>query len=172
MIRQPVSIGFGFRGREDSSGGLATTSLVDILLSTIGVFVIIFALQEISDPIERAPLAIAGILVCRNDGSIVAYPPHGNPRDLALSNLAGAFERFAPEGGNFLIAVHGGCDQVKGPDGHTAFALLQRLAERFSRVVDEKGEAIHRFAFAPLGDAVDEAALLEKWREGAMEGRP
>ena len=141
------------------------TSLVDVLLSTIGIFVIIFALQEIAKPTDRVPAAFDGAILCDDEGRYVMHPFAGESTVLDADDLAASLGTAVPEGGRFLIAISAGCAQTEVRKGVTAVALAFRMRRELGLQTDPSGEPIHQFEIAPLGsDAGAFSVLLDKIR--------
>ena len=143
-----VSFGFGRSAPEQQGGGM--TSLVDVLLSTIGIFVIIFALQEIVVPTERAPAPFDGAIVCDDVGAYTAHDLQGRSHLLDTKDLAKAMTEFAPEGGRFLLGITPGCAAAEIKRGTFASSLAFSMRRELGLQTDSSGEALHQFEIAPL----------------------
>lgn len=143
---------FGFARAAQAPVGAGMTSLVDILLSTIGVFVIVFALQEISEPTARVPAAFDGAILCDADGRYTAFDLNGGSAALPEASMAAALRAFAAEGGRFLIAITPGCAEAKTAKGGSAAGLAWTLVSDVGAQRAEAPDALHRFEIAPADD--------------------
>lgn len=141
---------FGFGRVASASAGAGMTSLVDILLSTIGVFVIVFALQEISDPVTRVPAPFDGAILCGADGDYTAFDLNGGSAALPEADMAAALRIFAPDGGRFLIALAPGCAEARNTKGGSAAGLAWTLVSDIGAQRADAPDALHRFEIAPL----------------------
>jgi len=157
----------GFASPPPGLGSSGMTSLVDILLSTTGVFVIVFALQEISDPVERVPAPYDGLIACNETGAYVAYDLRGGDARLPESRMAEALRAFAPDGGRFLVAIGPGCAEARAAGGGSASFLAWSLADQADQARAEVDDAIYLFEIAPIDAAAHSlAALLSRMAGG------
>ncbi|NKN31687.1 hypothetical protein [Marichromatium bheemlicum] len=138
------------------------TSLVDLLLATIGIFVIVFALQEVVVPSERVAAPFDGAVLCDAGGRYRGHLPDGRVQPLDRADLATAVRLWAPAGGRFLIGITPGCAQTELTRGRSAAALAFAIRAELGLQTDPSGEPIHRFEIAPLVDEAHFAALLDE----------
>lgn len=143
-----ASFGIGRSASVQQNAGM--TSLVDVFLSTIGIFVIIFALQEIAVLTERVPAPFDGAIVCDKDGAYTAHDLQGRSELLDLKDLAKAMKKFAPEGGRFLVGITPGCGAKEVKKGPYASSLAYPMRRKLGLQTDSSGEALHQFEIAPL----------------------
>ena len=145
---------FSFRNAESEYKGSGMTSLVDVFLSTIGIFVIIFALQEISVVSERVPASFDGALVCDNEGIYVIHGFRGNQERLDSNNLSFGVKNFAPGGGRFLVGIMPRCASTEIKKGVFATSLAFKMREELGLHTNASGEALYQFEIAPLDEKI------------------
>lgn len=146
--------GFGFGASAPHGKTLSMTSLVDLFMSTIGIFIIVFALQEIAEPVERSPAPFDGAALCDSDGRFHAYRPDGARTDLDSDALADSLTAAFPQGGVILVGVTPGCAaaEVGGRPAPLAAVLARR---DLGRSETETGEPLHRLDIAPVENGHD-----------------
>ena len=129
------------------------TALVDILFATIGVFVIVFALQDLDPPQVLQPAPYDHLIVCDADGGLThaAAATRGAndappiTRTVAPDDLAKALA----SGGRVLIALDAACMADTG--GKSMAARLREVEEDLSDRVATATSPLILFEFAPLG---------------------
>ena len=148
------------------------TALVDIMFATIGVFVIVFVLQDLETPSDLKPARYDALVVCGADQRISLYTGSGeSPPATARSFAPEEIETLLAEAlagqGRILVALGRECHEARNgasPPGDELRELERRLGTRAG-----KGpEALTLFEFAPLGSArSDLDALLQLFQESS-----
>lgn len=131
------------------------TALVDILFATIGVFVIVFALQDLEPTVALQPAPYQHLVTCGPDRTLTYFGGAVSPEATtgeALGTGARAIDRLEPllgAGGRVLVALSAAClDAVEdGSDATRLRALEDRLSERRSN----RTSSLTLFEFAPVG---------------------
>lgn len=143
---------------------LGLTALVDILMATIGVFIIVFALQKLDDTPVRFPAPYDVLVICRDPGTVAFHRRQQETLLIDPTELRALLERTTPDGGRFLVGITPGCAVPDGK-GSTPSQQLINAFEAANKVVRDKADALHLYDLAPVGgDDFDEQALLAKWR--------
>lgn len=132
------------------------SALVDLLLATIGIFVIVFALQELQRPDDLQPAPVDGVILC-HDQRLTAFTRQSAPKTIAVGSLVQEIARLWPQGGRLWVAM----DELCAFDGARA-ALLASEDE----LAELSGAATWVLEIAPLA-AGEEAALLARWEADA-----
>ena len=139
---------------------------LDIIFGTIGIFVVVFALQNIVEVKDGIPPGVDSIVTCVEGDRLTAHWPDGSTGPVAapersldlLQALAGDGRPFR----SLLLALGGDCLRARLAfiDG------LERYLDLSERSVAADGRAPVGLSLElfPIGDAVDAAALLEEWR--------
>jgi len=154
---------FGFSGRNSEQPAIVMTSLVDIMLATIGIFVIVFALQEISRPSERVPAPFEGAILCDVHGDYSFYGLDGRSYPLKRSDLVASLMAMQPNGGRFLVGIAPGCASVRIDKRSRASDLAYAMRRKLGLQNTPSGEPLHQFEIAPLGkDSCSFDTLLER----------
>lgn len=146
------------------------TALVDILFATIGVFVIVFALQDIQPPTALQPASYEHLVLCDADRRLTIHTQGDTPGEgqvLGRIELgAEALEQALKGGGRVLVALAAACLMN---DGKASVATQLRALEK--RLSDRPATAttpLTLFEFAPLGLGAHGAeALIERFVVGA-----
>lgn len=127
------------------------TALVDILFATIGIFVIVFALQDLNEPQVLQPAPYDHLITCDETGQISYMSAIGRePVPFAVDEIeAGSLEEQLAGGGRVLIAVSGECLGVA--NGEDAIGALRDLEETVSDRSATGATPLTLFDFAPLG---------------------
>ncbi|MDF2235877.1 hypothetical protein P2H44_25270 [Albimonas sp. CAU 1670] len=118
---------------------------MDVLLATIGIFIVVFALQEPAKPVELRPVAYDGAILCDGQGAFVAWPFDVEPIALDAERFAEAVAHVWPQGGVLLVGVAPGC--VEAGEGLTPALRARRDLDRIEA---EQGGPLHRLDFAPV----------------------
>ena len=161
----------GALGRRDAglpTGGVS--ALVDILLATIGIFVIVFALQEIVERDPLHPQDYAALVLCDGTGTLtLALPDRTLPVPQADA-LAPMLAREVPDGGPVFFGIALACQTRTARPG---VSIAQALREQRDQLVDlVSAGPIHVFEVGPLsGDAEAATSFAVRWREeGGADG--
>lgn len=166
MAHRSFRTGFHLTAERSDLGMPSMAALVDILMATMGIFVIVFALQEVVDAPTRRPAPYDVLVICRDDGTVAAHQSgQAAPTLTEPAGFAALLPGLAPEGGRFLVALSAGC-AVPPTGGTAASQVLIAAFEAANRVTGEVVDVLHRYELAPLGgDGFDEPALLARWRQ-------
>lgn len=164
---------FGFSRRGGEQPVIVMTSLVDIMLATIGIFVIVYALQEIAPPTTRVPAPFDGAILCNAEGQYSFHDLEGGSQAMARTDLAASLARIAPVGGRFLIGIAPGCAS-KSIDKRThASDLAYAMRRKLGLQTVPSGEPLHQFEITPIGtDKFAFEALLELIRPTSSNPGP
>ena len=129
------------------------TALVDILFATIGVFVIVFALQDLDPPQVLQPAPYDHLIVCGADGQLThtAAPTDADaaPPDTRAIAPGDVTDVLAP-GGRVLIALDAAC--MAEVNGKSMATRLREVEEDLSDRIATATSPLTLFEFAPLGD--------------------
>jgi hypothetical protein len=157
-----LSIGTPPQRPDLSSGGFM--SLVDILLATIGIFLIVFAMQSLAEVRRLQPAPYDGIISCDAEERITLdlRGPGGTMTrsDLPKGDILPLFRALLSDGGRFLVASDPLCLIDSAAD--SAASQLARLDGELSLLADP--DTTHQFEYVPLGPAPDDiAGLRRRW---------
>lgn len=138
------------------------TALVDILFATIGIFVIVFALQELKPPVELRPASYDAVLVCDSDRALRLYrADEQEPVNYGLRAIGSDLQDELGAGGRVLIALTTECTTDPG-DGIVVEDKLRALERKLTGRNSDKVSALLLLEFAPLAKG-GEAALLDRF---------
>lgn len=139
------------------------TALVDILFATIGIFVIVFALQDISSPADLQPAPYDRLLVCRDDRSLNLYSPNDEPRSFVARDINGSLSEALAGTGRILVAFAGSC-AVDDGNGLVLIDRLLVLEQTLGERPMDGQDPLTLFEFAPLGSGQSGPnALIERF---------
>lgn len=156
---------FGFARLQPEQPVIVMTSLVDVMLATIGIFVIVFALQEVSRPTVRVPAPFDGAILCDANGAYSLHDLDGGSQPLARADLAASLAVIVPDGGRFLVGITPGCASTAIDKRTQASDLAYAMRRKLGLQTTSSGEPLHQFEIAPLGSgAVSFEALLKRIR--------
>jgi len=149
------------------SHGASYTALVDILFATIGVFVIVFALQDVQPPKDLQPAPYAHLIMCEQ-GRALSYQSAGSdevtPLEIVDLDNGRLQERLAP-GGRVLVALAGDCVRQDGVD--SIATLLTKLETTLSARPSTGAAPLVLFEFSPLGQGeMGATALRQRFVDG------
>ena len=156
--------------RDDSAGRhairLSLLPFVDIVFGTIGVFTVVFAVQNVLEAKEGIQPGIDSIVTCVGGDRLTAHWPDGTDapavrpdRGLELLEELGSAERPLR---SMILALSGECKDAR-----------RQFLKAFEQYVDvtRKSMASDRgtppyvmLELYPIGDAADAQALLDRWR--------
>ena len=145
---------------------LTMLPFLDIVFSTIGVFVIVFVLQELVHRDGNRWPTIDRLLVCTSDWELALYPtPNAKLLAFTVPQLSLVFEALTTEGEgihNLVFAFTRDCIGLRQRfEGEFAKFTALRRSQR------DRPEAAWRLTFRPLSghpEAVEH--LLGAWRGG------
>ena len=145
---------------------LSLLPFVDIVFGTIGVFTVVFAVQNVLEAKEGIQPGIDSIVTCVEGDRLTAHWPDGTDapavrtdRSLELLEEMGNAGRPLR---SMILALSGECEDAR-----------RRFLKAFEQYLDvtRKPVATDRGAppyvmleLYPIGDAADAQALLQRWR--------
>jgi len=139
---------------------------VDILFATIGVFVIVFALQDPEPPTDLQPAPYAHLLIC-HDSDRLGYvgPDYRTEVPLSRGDLDdGRVAGLLAAGGRVLVAL--GPDCVDDVNRKPMAEALRTLEETLGNRVVTTIAPLTLFEYAPLGTGPNDAeALVRRFLE-------
>ena len=159
--------------REEGAGRqavrLSLLPFVDIVFGTIGVFTVVFAVQNVLEAKEGIQPGVDNIVTCVEGDRLTAHWPDGTvatavrpDRSLDLLEALGNAERPLR---SMILALGGECEDAR-----------RRFLKAFEQYMDVTRKPAASDSGAPpyvmlelypIGDAADEQALLERWRSDA-----
>lgn len=130
--------------------------LVDILLATLGVFIVVLASQELVDDIPKVEVPADAALICHSaqQVSLVFTDPVRVALSLPAEALAAALIQEMPLGGNLVVAIPDSCTHGS-PSG-----FQQLLALDAATTTTAAENIFFRFRFVPVGPAAYSAEAL------------
>lgn len=138
------------------------TALVDILFATIGIFVIVFALQELEPPVELLPAPYDAVLICDSDRALRLYRDgEQEPVDYDRRAISSDLQNELGAGGRVLIALTAECTTDPG-DGIVVEDKLRALERKLTERNADEVSALLLLEFAPLAKD-GEAALIDRF---------
>ena len=158
--------------RKVPAGGAGTAArtgllpFLDIVFGTIGVFVVVFALQHVIGNNEGAPAGVDAIVVCVDGDRLAAHWPdrESGPvepprRSLDLLRAMAASERPFR---SLILAIGPGCFEARG----TFMKGYERFLDASANPAfpGDRPRADLMLELYPVGGAAGAAALLERWR--------
>jgi hypothetical protein len=155
----------------------ALTSLVDVLMATIGIFVIVFALQEIVETPSLVPAPYDALAFCRDAETVALYrSAEAGPDAAGAARVAmgiGPFEEqlehLFPKGGRLMLGVSTACLQAMA-DGTTPAQRLIAALDRANALAADEASVLHLYEVVPVAGTppYDEATLVEHWQADQM----
>ncbi|MEZ5583646.1 MAG: MotA/TolQ/ExbB proton channel family protein [Candidatus Competibacteraceae bacterium] len=147
----------------DSAAGQALNLLpfLDIIFSMIGIFIVVFALQEVMEKTEGHQSAIDHLVICTNDELMQLYPAeHAQPIDFTATQIPALLETLGQQAGirNLVFAFTRSCFNTQNRFQREFFRFTARLREA-------RNKAVFRLTFRPLSEqpgAVE--TMLSTWR--------
>ncbi len=144
---------------------------LDLICSTIGIFIVVFALQEVTASASGRQLAIDYLVVCSTDQEVTFHSaPTAEPTRFTQRQFPALFAQLAQRQDgirNLVFAFTSACFDTRRAfeEGFAEFTAL--LHDRRDR------QAVFRLAFRPLSTqtgAVEQ--LLAAWRGGSARHGP
>jgi hypothetical protein len=157
----------GVKVSRSISHGAHYTALVDLLCATIGIFVIVFALQDLEPPQALQPAPYDHLVIC-DAGPSLTYSSRNTDQAVVLSSDDIGNGRLIQElagGGRVLIALAGDC--LMEDEGPSIATQLRDLEEDLSDRPATDVSPLTLFEFSPLGqddngtDAIRARFLLD-----------
>ena len=175
MAFDPAAIGVARRCRragilEDGTGRrtvrIVLLPFVDIVFGTIGVFAVVFAVQNVLEAREGIQPGVDSIITCAEGDRLTAHWPDGSVvppvrPDRSLDLLRGLGDGEKPPR-SIILALSGECEQAR-----------RQFVDAFERYLDVTESPVGSSSGAPpyvmlelypIGDAADAQALLQRWR--------
>lgn len=141
---------------------LSLLPFLDIIFGTIGIFVVVFALQNLVEAKDGVPPGVDSIVVCLEGDSLTAHWPDGEREmPVAPSRSQALLQALSESNRPFrtvILAISGAC-----------FEARQEFIEGFERYLEvaagkRTASTGLMLELYPLGDLNDAAALLARWR--------
>lgn len=164
--RGGYGIGTGRKAGVGRASGFAP--LIDILMASIGIYIVIFVFQEFEDNPTLHKARYDGIVFCQSPNAAEIYlEPDAAGESVAYEALEGYLASETPEGGQFLFAKGDGC--YEAGDGEVTPSYRIGLAEE-ALTDNSTPTRMHQFEIAPLGEApYDKDGILSRWKQEAVE---
>lgn len=156
-------------GATTAAHGRARTGLLpflDIVFGTVGVFVVVFALQHVAGNRETTPAGVDGVVTCIDGDRLAAHWPDGESGPAAAPQRSyELLQRMAESGRPFrslIVAIGPGCFRARRAfmEGYERFLELSP-GPGFP---DDRARADLMLELYPIGGAADAGALLDEWR--------
>ena len=152
---------------------LSLLPFVDIVFGTIGIFTVVFAVQNVLEAKEGIQPGVDSIVTCTDGKRLTAHWPDGAaapavPPEESLELLTALGDAERPFR-SLILALSGECTKVR--------TVFMKAFERYRDVTRYTSIAAGRDApryvlleLYPIGDEADATVLLERWRsEGGDE---
>ena len=151
---------------------LSLLPFVDIVFGTIGIFTVVFAVQNVLEAKEGIQPGVDRIVTCVEGNRLTAHWPDGgsipSARPERSHELLGAMGNTESPFRSMILALSGECEKAR--------RLFLKAFERYLDVSANPADDDHgappyvMLELYPIGDAADAAALLKRWRsEGGDE---
>ena len=159
-------------GTQRSRHAAQFTALVDILFATIGIFVIVFVLQDLETPSDLKPSRYDALVTCGAGQQISLYLASDGlspepARIFVPEEIDGLLAEALAGRGRILVALGSACLEARdgaSPPGDELRELERRLGTR----AGSGPEPLTLFEFAPLGSAqADHDSLLKLFHESS-----
>ena len=159
--------------RDDSAGRqavrLSLLPFVDIVFGTIGVFTVVFAVQNVLEAKEGIRPGVDSIVTCIEGDRLTAHWPDGvtapavrPDRSIDLLEELGNADRPLR---SMILALGGECEDARRRF-LKAFEQYMDVTRR-PAASDSAASPYVMLELYPIGDAADAQALLERWRSDA-----
>lgn len=147
--------------RPAATFSLTLLPFLDIIVSLIGIFIVVFALQEVVESQAGRQAATDHLLICTDGNVFLLYSlTDPKPQSFDLLQTAALFETLAAQPGirNLTVALSGNC-----------FAARDLLAQTFEQFLqtrrDNERRPTLRLNYRPLSARPEAVAeLLAQWR--------
>lgn len=159
--------GDGDHVRSGQTIRLSLLPFVDIVFGTIGIFTVVFAVQNVLEAKEGIEPGVDSIVTCTDGKRLTAHWPDGAaapaaPPEESLELLTALGDSERPFR-SLILALGGECAKVR--------SVFIRAFERYRDVTRHASIAAGRDAppyvlleLYPIGDESDATALLARWR--------
>ena len=156
--------------RDDSAGRqairLSLLPFVDIVFGTIGVFTVVFAVQNVLEAKEGIQPGVDSVVTCVEGDRLTAHWPDGGAApagrpDRSLE-LLGALGNAGRPFRSMILALSGECEKARR-QFLKAFERYLDVTE--GPVASDRGVPPYvMLELYPIGNAADAQALLRRWR--------
>ena len=141
---------------------------VDIVFGTIGVFTVVFAVQNVLEAKDGIQPGVDNIVTCVEGDRLTAHWPDGAAatavrpaRSLDLLEALGNAEKPLR---SMILALGGECEDAR----RQFLKAFEKYTDVTRHSAPNSGAPPYvMLELYPLGDAADEQALLERWRSDA-----
>lgn len=141
---------------------------LDIVFGTIGIFIVVFALQNVVEVKDGIQPSVDSIVTCLDGGRLTTHWQDGTDGPVAAPERSLDLLQALGEDGrpfrSMILAIGADC-----------FSARQTFMEGFERYLEVSRSAIATdgrtavdlmLELYPIGGATDAVALLEEWRRG------
>jgi hypothetical protein len=158
-------------GRGTALPSLSLLPFLDIIFATIGIFIVVFALQQIVTQASGRQLTVDHLVICADGQTVTFYPgPTREPVMFTSRQFPALMNDLAESAGgvrNLVFAFTGACFEARRTF-EEEFAKMTALFH--ARQADRADQTVFRLAFQPLSaqpGAVER--LLAAWRGGSSD---
>lgn len=152
-----------YRPTDSFSAGMNLLPFLDLICSTIGIFIVVFALQEVAASTSGRQLNTDYLVICTAEQTVVFYAsPTVEPVKFAEEQLSDLFATLSRQGGgvrNLAFAFTSACFGTRR-------TFEEKFAE-FTALLHDRHDnrLLFRLAFRPLSAQVGAVEqLLAVWR--------
>ena len=167
-VRRRLDRGGRFRG--DSTARqvirLSLLPFVDIVFGTIGVFTVVFAVQNVLEAKEGIQPGVDSIVTCVEGNRLTAHWPDGSAAPAAAPDqsleLLGTLSNGERPFRSMILALSGECERAR----RQFLKAFERYLDVTANPVasDRRAPPYVMLELYPIGDAADAEALLNRWR--------
>lgn len=150
---------------------LSLLPFLDIIFATIGIFIVVFALQKIVPQASGRQLTVDHLVICTDERTVSFYPgPTREPATFTSRQFPALMNSLAESAGgvrNLVFAFTGACFETRRTF-EEEFAKMTALFH--AQQAKRADQTIFRLAFQPLSaqpGAVER--LLAAWRSGSSD---
>lgn len=144
-------------------------ALVDILLATMGIFVVVFTQLHLEDTPRLVPLEVDGLILCQGAGRVEVFDAvQADIRNTAstVAQLSQTIQAVWPTGARLMVALTADC--AWSDAARNVWALetdIRRIETSGARYLVE----LVPLSSAPQGPGSFEA-LFARWKQGIFAG--
>jgi hypothetical protein len=147
--------------------GTSYAALVDILLATVGIFIVVFAQLQIDDSPRLVQRPIDGIAICTGVDTFEVYDAMSGTERVTTSSfraLSDEIQRLWPDGASIMVGVLLPCAISRSVQNLWQLETDIRRLENMSRS--------YRIEVVPLTDAQTGTGslgrILDRWRQTVL----
>lgn len=140
-------------------------ALVDILIATMGIFIVVFTQLQLDDAPQLVPMPVDGVVICTGDEPVLLYSWQDGQETVspvAMDALQAKIESTWSDGARLLVGMTEGCAYSR------VSAEKLWLLETAIRQGVAQDSGSYLIEIAPLsGDRTgpsSQADLLDRWR--------